>query len=94
MHACSAPLASSELYSSQGEITGVHLRKKLVQAVLVANVSFLGYVTPPGRPHPYWETCNNRVYVAFMVLNGLAFLFSLGATGAALLVPCTMMIAP
>ena len=60
-----------------------------VQAILVANVSFLGYVTPPGGPHPYWETCNNRIYVAFMVLNGLAFLFSLGATGAALLVPCT-----
>ena len=56
----------------------------VVQAVLVANVSFLGYVTPPGGPHPYWETCNNHVYVAFLVLNGLAFLFSLGATGVAL----------
>lgn len=58
-----------------------------VVAVLVANVSFLGYVTPPGGPHPYWEYCLYGTYIAFLVFNGLAFLFSLGAMGVVVVVP-------
>ena len=60
-----------------------------VVAVLVANISFLGYVTPPGGPHPWWETCSHDyyTYVAFLVLNGLAFLFSLGAVGVVVVLP-------
>lgn len=58
-----------------------------VVAVLVANVSFLGYVTPPGGSHPYWENCYYETYVIFLVFNGLAFLFSLGAMGVVVVVP-------
>ena len=60
-----------------------------VVSVLVANVSFLGYVTPPGGPHPWWETCSEHyhTFVAFLVLNGLAFLFSLGAMGVVVVLP-------
>ncbi|CAL8467331.1 g6868 [Coccomyxa elongata] len=58
-----------------------------VVAVLVANVSYLGYVTPPGGLSPYWESCLYETYIAFLVFNGLAFLFSLGAMGVVIVVP-------
>ena len=60
-----------------------------IQAVLVANVSFLGYVTPPGGLEPYWENCVPvyQTYRAFLILNGRAFLFALGATGEVVVVP-------
>ena len=32
-----------------------------VVAVLMANDSFLGYVTPPGGPHPWWEACSEKI---------------------------------
>ena len=46
-------------------------------AVLIANVTFIGYVTPPGGTHPYWETCFYRNSVIFTAFNGAAFLLSL-----------------
>ena len=50
-----------------------------IVAVLIVNVTYVGYITPPGGSHPSWETCNYWPYIAFFVLNGLAFLFSLCA---------------
>ena len=56
-------------------------------AVLVANISFVGYVTPPGGNHPYWETCSYPIYVGFLFCNGMAFLGSIGAVGIVVVVP-------
>ncbi|CAL8467337.1 g6874 [Coccomyxa elongata] len=58
-----------------------------VVAVLVANVAFLGYVVPPGGPHPYWETCNYSAYISFFYFNGFAFLFSLCAVCVMIFMP-------
>lgn len=55
--------------------------------MLVANVSYLGYVTPPGGPDPHWKNCQYDVYAVFIVFNGFAFLFSLGATGVVIVLP-------
>lgn len=58
-----------------------------VVAVLVANVSFIGYVTPPAGPDVYWKSCLYGTYIAFLVFNGLAFLFSLGSMAVVIVVP-------
>ena len=58
-----------------------------IVAVLIANVTFLGYLTSPGGPHPLWETCYYSNFVAFTVLNGIAFLASLLAMIAVTFLP-------
>ena len=50
-----------------------------IVAVLIANVTYLGYITPPGGPHPTWEACDYDWFLAFFILNGLAFIFSMVA---------------
>lgn len=58
-----------------------------VVAVLIANVAYIGYITPPGGFKPFWETCNYIAFVAFIYLNGLAFLFSVCAVCVMVFMP-------
>ena len=50
-----------------------------ISSVLIINVAYLGYITPPGGPDPYWADCFYPVFVAFFVLNGFALVFSVAA---------------
>lgn len=45
-------------------------------AVLVANVTYLGWATPPGGTTPYWAGCTYPLYTGFLVTNGLAFVLA------------------
>ena len=65
-----------------------------IVAVLIANITYLGYVTPPGGSHPSWEACDYKVYIAFFVLNGLAFIFSLCAIWFMIFMPLQWLLAP
>ena len=58
-----------------------------IVAVLIANITYLGYITPPGGTHPVWEACDYHVFIAFFVLNGLAFIFSMCAIWLMIFVP-------
>ena len=58
-----------------------------IVAVLIANVTYLGYITPPGGTHPTWDGCVYHVFIAFFVLNGLAFIFSMCAIWLMVFVP-------
>ena len=58
-----------------------------IVAVLIVNVTYVGYITPPGGSHPSWETCPYWPYIAFFCLNGLAFLFSLCAVVVMVFMP-------
>ena len=46
-------------------------------AVLIANVTFLGWAQPPGGTDPYWQHCTYRMFLVFQLLNGAAFLLSM-----------------
>lgn len=48
-------------------------------AVLIANVCYLGYVTPPGGPDPYWATCDYPLFTYFKMLNGSSFVLAVAA---------------
>ena len=50
-----------------------------IASVLVINVTYLGYITTPGGPEPYWADCFYPTFVAYYVLNGFAMVFSLAA---------------
>lgn len=56
-------------------------------AVLIINVCYIGYVTPPGGPSPPWADCYYSVYVAFLYLNGFALVFAIAAIVAVLVGP-------
>ena len=56
-------------------------------AILIANVTYLGFVTPPGGPNPYWQGCDYSLYAAFWFVNGAALIASVGAALVATLVP-------
>ena len=50
-----------------------------ISSGLIINVAYIGYITPPGGPDPYWADCFYSVFVAFFVLNGFALVFSVAA---------------
>ena len=50
-----------------------------ISSVLVINVAYVGYITTPGGPDPYWADCFYPVFVAYFVLNGFALVFSIAA---------------
>ena len=50
-----------------------------IASVLIINVAYLGYITPPGGPDPYWADCFYGAFVAYFVLNGFALVFSVAA---------------
>ena len=50
-----------------------------ISSVLVINVAYVGYITTPGGPDPYWADCFYGVFVAYFVLNGFALVFSVAA---------------
>ena len=50
-----------------------------VVAVLIANVTFLGWAQPPGGTNPYWQTCYYYLFAFFQLSNGGAFLLSMTA---------------
>ena len=35
-----------------------------IVAVLIANITYLGYITPPGGTHPSWEGCDYDASIA------------------------------
>jgi hypothetical protein len=62
-----------------------------IASVLIANVTFLGFLTPPGlADKPYWSDCavNFAVYSGFVFMNGFALVFSLAALASVTFVPC------
>lgn len=56
-----------------------------VISVLIANVTFLGWATPPGGSNPYWQGCTYHIFTGFLVVNGAAFMFSCVTIALALL---------
>ena len=50
-----------------------------ISSVLVINVAYVGYITTPGGPDPYWAECFYGVFVAYIVLNSFALVFSIAA---------------
>ena len=56
-------------------------------AVLIVNVAFVGYLTPPGGSSPPWADCYYPTYLAFVYLNGFALVFSITAIFAVLVGP-------
>ena len=52
-----------------------------IVAVLIANVTYLGYLAPPGGADAYWLDCNYSVFVVFIYTNGFALVFSIAAIG-------------
>ena len=81
-HGCNAGLqeAADDEYTLAISVLGI-------VAVLIANITYLGYITPPGGTHPSWEACDYKVFIAFFVLNGLAFIFSLCAIWLMIFMP-------
>ena len=60
-------------------------------AVLIVNVCYVGYVTPPGGSSAFWADCYYSVYVAFLYFNGFALVFSVAAIVAVLLGPYVLL---
>ena len=50
-----------------------------ISSVLVINVAYLGYITPPGGSNPYWADCFYAVFFTYFALNGFALVFSIAA---------------
>ena len=50
-----------------------------ISSVLNINVAYVGYITTPGGPDPYWADCFYPVFVAYFLLNGFALVFSVAA---------------
>ena len=69
---CNAGLEPREAYQIGLPAIGI-------TAVLVANVTFLGWATPPGGSTPYWQSCNYPIFTAFLILNSVAFMLALAA---------------
>lgn len=50
-----------------------------IVAVLVANVTFIAWATPPGGPTPYWLGCDYPMFTAFLIVNGIAFMLAVAS---------------
>lgn len=46
-----------------------------IAAVLIATVTYTGYLTPPGA-NQYYAACPYRIFTAFIILNGFTFMFA------------------
>ena len=62
-----------------------------ISTVLIMNVAYVGYITTPGGPNPYWAECFYGAYVAYIVLNGFALVFSVAALCAVTWGPLVLM---
>ena len=60
-------------------------------AVLIVNVCYVGYITPPGGTSAFWADCYYPLYVAFLYFNGFAFVFSVAAIVAVLVGPYVLL---
>ena len=58
-----------------------------IVAVLIVNITYIGYVTPPGGTHPVWEGCDYPNLTVYFTFNGFAFLSSMCAIWLLLLTP-------
>ncbi|KAK9846634.1 hypothetical protein WJX81_008010 [Elliptochloris bilobata] len=50
-----------------------------IVAVLIVDVCYVGYVTTPGGPDPYWSDCHYPAFIAYVCLNGFALVFATAA---------------
>ena len=50
-----------------------------IVAVLVANVAYVGFLTTPGGPDPYWSDCHYSIYAGYIYLNGYSLVFAVAA---------------
>jgi hypothetical protein len=66
------------------EFTFLKIKTIPVVAVLVANVAYLGYLTPPGSSEGWWD-CDYSVYTAYVIVLGLTFIFSIASIVSVLL---------
>ena len=62
-----------------------------ISTVLIINVAYVGYITTPGGPNPYWGDCFYGWFVAYFVLNGFALVFSVAALCAVTWGPYVLM---
>lgn len=62
-----------------------------ISTVLIINVAYVGYITTPGGPNAYWADCFYGVFVAYIVLNGFALVFSVAALCAVTWGPFVLM---
>ena len=50
-----------------------------IVSVLITNVAYVGYLTTPGGPDPYWLDCDYPMFTAYIYFNGFAMVFSTAA---------------
>ena len=50
-----------------------------IVAVLVANVTFIAWATPPGGSAPYWAGCDYPIFTSFLIVNGVAFMLAVAS---------------
>ena len=50
-----------------------------IVAVLITNVAYFGYITPPGGEDAYWVECRYVMFVLYIFFNGFAMVFSTAA---------------
>ncbi|KAL3145896.1 hypothetical protein ABBQ38_015264 [Trebouxia sp. C0009 RCD-2024] len=50
-----------------------------IVAVLVANVTFITWSTPPGGPTPYWQGCDYPMFTSFLIVDGVAFMLAVAS---------------
>lgn len=50
-----------------------------IVSVLITNVAYVGYLTTPGGPDPYWLDCNYPMFNLYIYFNGFAMVFSTAA---------------
>lgn len=62
-----------------------------IVAVLITNVAYVGYLTTPGGPDPYWLDCDYQAFVAYIYLNGFAMVFSTAAIAVVTFGPFLLM---
>ena len=54
-----------------------------IVAVLITNVAYVGYLTPPGGgAAAYWADCDYPIFTGYIYLNGFALVFSTAAIAA------------
>ncbi|KAK9839429.1 hypothetical protein WJX81_001628 [Elliptochloris bilobata] len=61
-----------------------------IVAVLIVNLAYLEYVTPPGGPDLYWLNCYYPVSFVYVACDGFALVFSVAAIMAVTCGPCIL----
>ena len=63
-----------------------------IVSVLITNVSYVGYLTTPGGPEPYWFDCDHPMFTAYIYFNGFAMVFSIAAIAVVTFGPFVLVI--